>query len=201
MAVQNYAGAQELPLTEQEQMRVELGTATLRDTMQLRGFAKEAADAVRFEVRKYTLTISNAERQSGAFHMQADGQPFYTVTVSAPGTIMDMQGIDGKNPTAMPAVKQALLLAFEIGMNLFDKVEKVIELNYGSPADPRAGGVSGDMLGARYETTTRRDPLTFFAALDDLVNMRIDMLMPKTANDAKNDAKPAAPKRAAGPTP
>ncbi len=179
MALQHYQGARELVMKPETLAAVETGVAALRLTIQSYGFSKEAADSLNFKVTEHSLFISDEERRSGAFHMQADGQPFFAVTLTAPGSMMDITPAASATPTAVPANQQTALLSFEIGMNLFSRVEDAMAVKFGTTPDNRAGGVSSEIMRINFETTTRRDPAQYFSALNDLVDMRLGMLTPK----------------------
>jgi len=195
MALQHYAGARELEMSPEDLDAVKAGVAAVRNTMLSYGFDRTAIEAVDFKVTQHTLTISDEERRSGAFHTQADGMPFYAVTLTAPGSMMDLAGGAPVPPVEMPADKQALLLAFEVGSNLFSRVEQALEVKYGLKPDQRAGGVSMEIMSCNFETTTRREPRLFFDALNELVNLRLNMLTPKLEVPAEEQkAAPAAKK-------
>jgi len=195
MAVKNYDGAQNIGLTSAEQDSVEGGVKMVKWAIIDHGFSKEAVDMLDFTVTKHTLTISENERRSGAFHTQADGKPFYAITVSAPGSFMDMRIDESKKPTELAPKTQAQMLAFEIGVNLFGRVEKVIEEMYGVKEKGHGGGAGFPVAKIEIETTTRHDPFLFFMALTELVNFRLNQLAPKGAAPSApaNNAPAAAP--------
>ena len=158
MALQHYQGARELVMKPETLAAVEEGVKAIRQTIQSYGFSKEAADSLNFKVTEHSLFISDEERRSGAFHTQADGQPFFAVTLTAPGSMMDITPAASATPTAVPVNQQIALLSFEIGMNLFSRVEQAMQVKFGTTPDPRAGGVSSEIMAINFETTTRRDP-------------------------------------------
>jgi hypothetical protein len=125
MAVKHYDHATELDMSAQETAEVEAGLKKVRDTILRHGFAQEAVDALSFKVTKYSLNISDEEARGGAFHIHAGGQPFYAINLSAPGSLMELGG-DG-NATARPPRAQALLLGFELGMNMMANMQKALE--------------------------------------------------------------------------
>ena len=140
MALQHYQGARELVMKPETLAAVEEGVKAIRQTIQSYGFSKEAADSLNFKVTEHSLFISDEERRSGAFHTQADGQPFFAVTLTAPGSMMDITPAASATPTAVPVNQQIALLSFEIGMNLFSRVEQAMQVKFGTTPDPRAGG-------------------------------------------------------------
>ena len=191
MAVRNYKSVEDLPVNPAAQKGLEEGVSKIRKTIQSYGFSKEAADSIDFELTRHTLAISLEEARSGAFHVYADGNPFFALTIKAPGSLLDIG--DASQPTKMTTQQQAAFVAFEIGLNLISRVEKAIEVKYGIPADERAGGVSMSMR-PEFETTTRRDPSLYLDVLNDLVDMRLNMLVPKAVAPSSAPPKPPANK-------
>jgi hypothetical protein len=185
MAVKDYKGARELVMTKETREQVEKSVESLRTTILSYGFAKEAVDSLKFKVSEYILVIDDEERRSGAFHIFADLKPFHTIEVSAPGSIMNsMAGVGNATPPLqMTPQQQSVLLAFEIGMNLFMRVEDVMK-QLGMPFNEAAeggGGVSGDVYGGSYETQTRQDIQSYLGALNALLETRLNMIAPKSA--------------------
>ena len=178
MSLDNYGTAVELVMSKDKQDDFDAGAKKIRDTMVRHGFAQEAADQVSFTISQHTLTISDEQARSGAWHIQADGNPFYAVIVSAPGGFHEMVSLDSKNPTGMAPRSQAQYLAFEIGMNLMVPVKDVLKQMYGETDDRVAGGVSGGFEALKYETSMRCEPKTYMSALNDLVEYRLNMVAP-----------------------
>lgn len=191
MAVKNYAGAKEIALTADETESFEAGVSLVKAAIKNHGYSQEAVDNLKFALTKHTLEISSEEGRSGAFHTQADGKPFYAINLTAPGSFMEMNVDASKKQTDLPAKTQSQLLAFEIGLNLFGHVEKVIAEKYGVKEEGRGGGAGMPVAKIEIETTTRHDPFMFMMALTDLVNYRLNMLEQEYA--AKTGA-PKAPK-------
>jgi len=193
--VQHYKGAIELPVSPELAAEVEKGAALLRKTMTSYGVSQEAADSFAFGYKPYSLTISAEEGWSGAFHTFADGKPFYEVSITAPGSMFDIAS--GVPLPQQKPQQQAALVGFEIGMNLISRVEQAIAIKFGLEQDSRAGGTSSTIGPIDYSTSTAREPAIFFAALNDLLDMRLGMLTPKLATELKTggESKPArAPK-------
>lgn len=194
MAVKNYKDAKELTIPADAQADFDNGVARLKQTMQRYGFSKEAADQLEFTLGRYSLTVGEEERRGGAFHTQADGQPFYAITLKAPGSFED--GI-GANPNAalMTTKQQVAMLATEFGFNVFTNVERAIGVLFGVPEDTRNGGAGSPVARFEIETTTRRDLNMFFTAVDELAKLRLKEY-------ATQASTPSAPKRSSGgPTP
>lgn len=178
MSLDRYGTAVDLVMPKEKQEEFDTGVQKIRDTIVRHGFSKEAADQLSFTISQHTLTISEEQARSGAWHMQADGKPFYAVIVSAPGAFDEMGGLNSNNPTSMPARNQAQYLAFEIGMNLMVPVKDVLKQMYGEQDERVAGGVSGGFTGFKFETSMRCEPKTYLSALNDLVEYRLATVAP-----------------------
>lgn len=174
--VPHYKGAVELPVTPELAAEVEKGANLLRKTMVSYGVSQEAADSFRFDYKPYTLKIEQ-EGWRDAFHTFDGGAPFYEVSITAPGSMFNIAS--GVPLAQQQPEQQAALVGFEIGMNLISRVEAAIALKFNLPVDERAGGVSSSMGPIDYSTSTAREPAIFFAALNDLLDMRLGMLGPK----------------------
>ena len=172
--VSHYQGAEELPLSPSTQAAADAGAEKLREMIVRLGFAKEAADSIQFNIRSYTLTITPEEARTGAGHPYADGKPFYEIQITAPGSFASLD-TSGSAPTALPADKQAMLVAFEISFNSLRFAEEMIAQKHGIPADPNAG--SANMSFSKIDTTTytRREPEMFFEGLTDYLQLRLAM--------------------------
>jgi hypothetical protein len=175
MAVKHYDHATELVMSAQEQADVDAGLKKIRDTILRHGFAQEAVDALSFKVTKYSLTINDDEARSGAFHVHAGGKPFYAINLSAPGSMLELS--DSGNPTAQPPRAQALLLGFELGMNVMSNMQKALEF-YGEKDDRAAGGLSSEIMNCNMETTMRIEPKRYFDVMNEMVGMRLGQIAP-----------------------
>ena len=191
--VEHYKDAVALPLSAELAAQVETGTAQLQKTMASYGLSKEAAEAFKFEYKAYTLTIGREEAWSGAGHQFADGKPFYEVCITAPGSMFNIAS--GVPLPQQSPEQQTAMMSFEISMNLLSRVEQAIAVKFGLPVDDRAGGVSSSIGPIDFSTSTSREPAIFFAALNDLLDMRLGMLTPKlsTAPESKPARAPKPP--------
>lgn len=191
MSVKHYKDAKELPVPADAQADFDDGVARVKATIQRFGFSKEATDALDFSLGRYSLTVGEEERRGGAFHTQADGQPFYTITLKAPGSFEDGIGA-GNSPAQMTTKQQVALLATEFGFNVFTNVERAIGVLFGEQEDRRNGGAGSPVARFDIETTTRRDLTMFFTAVDELAKLRLKDYAPQPS------AAPSAPKKASG---
>ena len=82
-----YSGWQWLNLDANESKDVSFLQASFQQALQQRGFAPDTVKNLTVAIEKASLTISPDEARSGAFHMLADGQPFYRMIFSS-GTTM-----------------------------------------------------------------------------------------------------------------
>lgn len=190
MSVKDYNNQEELPVKQAAQSAFDEGVEKIRATIVANGFSKEAADLLDFKLTRHTLSISLEDARSGAFHVFADGDPFYAINIKAPGSMMDIG--NSTDPSKMTAQQQAGLLAFEIGLNLIGRVEQGIQAKYNIPSDERGGGVSFSM-NPHFETTTRRDPSLYLDVLNDLVDLRLKMLAPQAQTPGAKSGKTPRP--------
>ena len=183
MAISNYGNATDLVMADDKKADFEAGAEKIRCTILRHGFSPEAVDMLSFTIAQHTLVITPEQARSGAFHTQADGNPFYAITVSAPGSIME-GGLDGV-PTQLAPRKQAQYLAFEIGMNLMMPVKDVLMKFYGETDERCGGGVSSGFTNCKFETTSRCEPSKYMAAMNDLVEFRLNQVAPVIATAPK----------------
>lgn len=198
MTVKHYKGAIESPLNDAEALAFKTHIEDMKSVMLDRGFAQEAVDSLTFELKAWTLTISPEEGRSGAFHTKANGERFYALTVSAPGSMFTMQSPqEGASYLSVPAKDQALLLGFELGMNLFNNMGHVLEVMYPGKYDRNAAGGSGGPVGImEMETTFRADIDDYMTGLKTVLGMRLVNVAPRVQNQT-----PPAPKKPGGPRP
>lgn len=76
-----YAGWQWLELDADQQQHISHLKAMFNNAA-----AHAGATGYELDIRKASLTISSEEGRSGAFHKLAGGEPFYRISVTAPGT-------------------------------------------------------------------------------------------------------------------
>lgn len=189
MAVEHYKGAKTLPIDADAQMDFDLYVAGLKNLLREHGIDRKATDALKFTLTRHTLEISAEEGRNGAFHIHAGGTPFYALQVSAPGSIFQLAGDDMSGPLAKQKPEaQALLLGFELGMNIMGNMNKVLTEYYGQKDDRVAGGVGGPVAQCQYETTFRCEPALYMQALLAVTEIRLKTIAPKEAANKPNDA-------------
>ena len=192
MALEGYNDAQELVMTGADKMVFEIGFRTLKDTCIKAGFDETAVNSLQFKVSEHTLTISDEDRSKGAFHIHGDGKPFYAITVEAPGSPDDMANADPSIPvTKRPLQQQAMLLAYELGINLMPRMSQMLKAYYGlADADGKlAGGGSMGFDQVVCETTMRCDPIIYCRALNDYLAIRLNQIAPAPAVPATKAAR------------
>lgn len=95
--------------------------------------------------------------------------------------------------TPLPQMKpetQSLFIAFEMGMNLLPKGDQAVKFLFGV-GDGESNGVTASIPIAEFQTYTRNDPAMFVSGLEELVKVRLNMLVPEESRQPK----PAAQKR------
>lgn len=183
--INNYPGTLSLPIGSDDEKDIAGAVGRLRGTLKSYGIAPEAIDLLKIDISLHSLTISDDDRRTGASHVFADGKPFYSVSVSAPGSVMDLGSYEDAPLKAMPAAQQAQMLAFEIGLNLLSRTDDAVEILLKTGVQ-KNGGVSGGGMELVFETQTRNDPVLFIDTLRRLVSMRLDTLAPKFIPPSKD---------------
>lgn len=189
MTAANYKNAYELIVTADETKSFDAGVRDIKSTILAHGFSQAAADSLSFSLKKYLLTVDRDEASTGAFHVYADNKPFYEMQITAPGSMFDMLASDASIPPNKADDKsQALLLYFEIAMNLMNKVPQLLV----DPSQAHAGGSFG-MHEAKADTVFRVSPTEYLHALNRLVDYRLEMIAPRTATPAPAAAPSVKP--------
>jgi hypothetical protein len=83
-----YDGWNWLPLTEDEKAGAAFIQAIFEEKLRQSGFPEGTRKKLSVEVDKASLTISDEEGRSGAFHNLAGGEPFYRLTFKAEGSMI-----------------------------------------------------------------------------------------------------------------
>ncbi len=188
--IHGYSGAKDIPMDSAMAQRLRQKIVDIKKTIISYGVAPEAAEAIDIRITQHSLTITPEERSTGAWHRYADGQPFYAVQISAPG---DMMAASADMQTPLPQMKpetQSLFIAFEMGMNLLPKGDQAVKFLFGV-GDGESNGVTASIPIAEFQTYTRNDPAMFVSGLEELVKVRLNMLVPEESRQPK----PAAQKR------
>lgn len=184
MSVEHYNGNTKLNVDAKVLTEFEQGVKTLKDTMLSYGFAPEAVDAFNVTLNEYTLTISDEDRRSGAFHVYADGNPFYEMTISVPGSLLEMSDNAQNSPLNATPRQQGLLLFFEVSLNLINRVGDVLQQVRGIDKSLIHGGASMPVAKAENNTSFRCKPADFLDGLNYLLNYRLGMLLPEKVAEA-----------------
>lgn len=130
MAIKHYAGAIEHPLTQAEKDIFDRSVKDIKSTLSLFGYAPEAIEQLTMELRCYSLTISDEEARSGAWHRHATGTPFYELSIKAPGSVMEMRIDETRAYNQNSPATQALMLAFECGINIGNNMATYLQNVY-----------------------------------------------------------------------
>lgn len=173
MTLEGYQGKKELVLSEKDKEAFESGIQKIRQKILAYGFSQDIIGNLTFTFNQYTLTIAEEERKNGAYHIYADGQPFYIMTIQSAGSLMDMVSTDDAAPIfTLPPKQQSTLLALDIGMQVMAGMEDALDFR-GRSENPRIGGISASPLSNKYETVFRADPNDFCNVLDMLIGIRL----------------------------
>jgi hypothetical protein len=167
----------------------------IKYTMKGYGFSAEAVDDIKIEVSKHRLTLTEEERKGGASHIFDGGEPFFAINVS--GKDVNMSALasipEGCKLTELPDGMQTALLGFELGVNLLPSTHQAVEILFNVDKSNSGTGVRAEVFHLNAETYTRQSPTHFLIALDQLVDMRLNQLVPKAPA-----VVPPAPKKKKG---
>ncbi len=147
----------EMPLTKNEVDDFVAGVEGLRKIMQSKGFSPHAVGMLGFDLTKFDGGDS--------------GTPYYVIGIQGPGSLTVLNK-GNEQPVTMAPKKQAVLLAVEVGMNLFDKVDMRLQEKFNLAADTVARNFEPEIFFARFETATSRDIPSYFRALNELAEER-----------------------------
>jgi len=182
MPLKGYNGAREVAMPQEAKDTFDAGIKKIKETIIKSGFDPAAAEMLEIKFTGHTLTISEEERISGAYHSHADGKPFYALSISAPGSLFDLGSPTEKMPpTSLNPLQQAVYLAFEIGTNvasLMNRALTEILLVPDTDGTLTSGVTSSIGPTISFETATRCDPALYCVALNELTALRLKQLVP-----------------------
>lgn len=178
-------------LSEKEAETFEKGLALLKKDIVARGYSQKAVDALNIELSSYTIPPLT----DGGFHKRANGEPFYTLRVQTEGSWFEMDLPKGVPFTQLNDKLQSMVLAFEIGMNMFGNMGRYLHaLNPTLFEDDCAGGSGGPAGIFDIETSFQRvDITTYMNTLRQALSYRLDDLAHEQ-NQAPKPPQGPAPK-------
>ena len=178
-------------LSEKEAETFEKGLARLKKDIVARGYSQKAVDALTLELSSYTIPPLT----DGGFHKRANGEPFYTLRVMTEGSWFEMDLPKGVPYTQLDDRKQSMVLAFEIGMNMFANMGHYLHaLNPALFEDDCAGGGGGPAGYFDIETSFQHvDVKTYMDTLQQALNCRLDDLA-REQKQSPNPPQGPAPK-------
>jgi hypothetical protein len=180
MSAKNYKDAHELLIPSAIRKGFEDSVKKTKEIIRSYGFSKEAVDRIDFSLTSYALVIQDKERRSGAFHPYADGKPFYEMGITTAGSLMELAGAAPGPHTARDAKQQALMLFFELGMNVAAYTARSLVEKYSQKEDAALPGGSMPLDEAVFDTAFRCEPKLYLTAFNELLDARLAMLAPKT---------------------
>lgn len=185
MSAKHYPSAREVPVKQSLRDAFNAGAEAIKKNMRHAGYTADAVESLQFDIKAYTLTTG----ADGGFHVYADGQPFFEMSVSAPGTLWDLVRADTTTPMAQQSdTVQALALYQEV-MNAVMLAPHLAKHRYGLDNDMIHDGFSSAMPEAELTTVFRCDPIMHYLdCLDDILKMRLAPIGPATSK------KPPPPK-------
>lgn len=181
MSAEDYKDARELVIKQKTFEKFNEGVKAIKSTILSYGFSKAAVDNLQLTLREFAMHLGENERSGGAYHYFADGKPFYEMQISVPGSLMEVGQLGEQSPTVLSDKDQALILFFEMAINLSGSVGAVIQQKHG--VDKKLVHTGGGMpFGkAEFDTAFRCDPALYLDGLNDLVDYRLSMIAPRSA--------------------
>lgn len=155
MTAAHYKNHRELAVSPQTQKDLMNAVENFKAVLCSFGMNKTAVDMISISLKEYTLSIGDDETRGGAFHVYADGKPFYEMRISAPGTLHDVD-LRAKKFSDMDDWSQAWMACFEMCMNALPGAAQFLNEKYGV-GSAHGGGGSPVML-MEFDTTFRCSP-------------------------------------------
>ncbi len=178
MKTSEFSNYSEMPLTWEEDVEALSYIEMMKDFLVDYGYAQAAVDALRFDVRAYTLKLSDEERKQGAWHRFDGGAPFFEVGITTDATLDDLGIGKGRfDARSLPVEAQSAFLLVDLAANCFAKIEKLSSHFGSAAANDNQVSHNGFVLDARDGLSTHfatRRPLDeFFGAAADRLVMHL----------------------------
>lgn len=134
MKTTDFSNYSELPLTWEEDVEALSYIEMMKDFLVDYGYEQAAVDALRFDVRAYTLKVSEDEKRNGTWHRFDGGAPFFEVAINTETTLDDLGIGKGRfDARTLPVEAQTAFLLVDLAANCFAKVER-LSSHFGSAA-------------------------------------------------------------------
>lgn len=175
MKASTFAEHKEYPLTWEEDAEALSYIEIMKDMLVDHGFSQAAVDALQFDVRAYTVTVSEQEKAFGVWHRYDGGVPFYEVSVKCEASLDDLDIRSGRfDARSLPVPTQTAHMLVDLAANCFAKIER-LSSHFGSAASNdnmiKQDGFQLDVSnGLEVHFTTRR-------GLDEFFGMAADSLL------------------------
>lgn len=198
MKTADFSTYTEHPLSWEEDVEALSYIEIMKDMLVDHGFDQKAVDALRFDVRAYTLTLTENEKKQGAWHRYDGNVPFFEVSISTAATLDDLSLSHGRfDARTLPVEAQSAYLLVDIASQCFAKLEKLSSQFASAAANDNLSSEKGFHLDIRDGLATHvatRKPLDeFFGAAADLLLLRLkggQQKLPMPTLVASNGAPP-----------
>lgn len=178
MKTTDFSAYTEHQLTWEEDVEALSYVEIMKDMLVGHGFDQKAVDALRFDVRAYTLKLTEDEKRNGAWHRYDGNVPFFEVSISTSATLDDLAISHGRfDARTLPVEAQSAYLLVDIASQCFAKIEKLSSQFASAAANDNLVSERGFYLDVRDGLATHiatRKPLDeFFGAAADLLVLRL----------------------------
>lgn len=179
MKARDFACHSEVPLSREDSAEALSYVAIIKNMLVAHGFARPAVEGLRFDVRAYTLKVTEDEKKRGAWHRYDGGVPFFEVGISTAATMDDLAIGNGRlDPRSLPVEAQTAHLLVDLASDCFAGVEKLARRFGNAAALPADTGRTIDFPldtrnGLSVHITTRRPLDEFFGMAADRMIMRL----------------------------
>ena len=178
MKTTDFSTYTEHQLTWEEDVEALSYIEIMKDMLVNHGFDQKAVDGLRFDVRAYTLKLTEDEKKAGAWHRYDGNVPFFEVSVSTAATLDDLSISHGRfDARTLPVESQSAYLLVDIASNCFAKIEKLSSQFGSAAANDNLVTDKGFNLdirdGLATHIATRRPLDEFFGAAADLLVMHL----------------------------
>lgn len=178
MKTSDFSTYTEHQLTWEEDVEALSYIEIMKDMLVDHGFEQKAVDALRFDVRAYTLKLTEEEKKQGAWHRYDGNVPFFEVSISTAATLDDLSISHGRfDARTLPVEAQSAYLLVDIASNCFAKLEKLSSQFASAAANDNMVSQNGFTLdirdGLATHVATRRPLDEFFGAAADLLVMHL----------------------------
>lgn len=175
MKTTDFSSYTEYPLALKEDAETLSYIDVIKKLLVGHGFATQAVDALSFDVRAYTVTLTKDEKARGIRHRYDGNIPFFEVSVSTDATLVDLDIAQGRfDISTLPVQAQSAFMLVDLATHCFAKLDK-LSSQFSHVAANRV-----HMKGSSFELDTRKGLAVHFimrGAVDEFFGAAADLLI------------------------